>query len=155
VIYIQFTTRSMCIFGSQVCHHLKETPIIHSFLSFMRIEVFTVVSMKMVVFWVLVPCSFIGQCQHFRETYSFHLQDWKWRACIGLEWARLSQYSVLLWTGRPGNQGSITSTDEDFPLTSVHTGSGTHPASYTMGTGGPFPRGKAQPGHDADHRPPT
>jgi hypothetical protein len=33
----------------------------------------------------------------------------------------------------------------------VQTGSGAHPASCTMGTGGPFPGGKAQPGRDADH----
>jgi hypothetical protein len=37
----------------------------------------------------------------------------------------------------------------------VQTGSGAHPASYTMGTGGPFPGCKAQPGRDADHSPPS
>jgi hypothetical protein len=38
----------------------------------------------------------------------------------------------------------------------VQTGSGAHPASYTMGTGGgPFPEGKARPGRDADHSPPS
>jgi hypothetical protein len=36
----------------------------------------------------------------------------------------------------------------------VQTGSGAHPASCTMGTGGPFPGGKAHPGRDADHSPP-
>jgi hypothetical protein len=35
----------------------------------------------------------------------------------------------------------------------VQTGSGVHPASCTMGTGGPFPRGKARPERDADHSP--
>jgi hypothetical protein len=35
----------------------------------------------------------------------------------------------------------------------VQTGSGAHPASYPVGTGGPFPRGKARPGRDADHSP--
>jgi hypothetical protein len=35
----------------------------------------------------------------------------------------------------------------------VQTGSGSHPASCTMGTGGPFPGGKARPGRDADHSP--
>jgi hypothetical protein len=35
----------------------------------------------------------------------------------------------------------------------VHTGSGAHPASCPMGTGGPFPGGKARPGRDADHSP--
>jgi hypothetical protein len=35
----------------------------------------------------------------------------------------------------------------------VQTGSGAHPASCTMGTGCPFPGGKARPGRDADHSP--
>jgi hypothetical protein len=37
----------------------------------------------------------------------------------------------------------------------VQTGSGAHPASSPMGTGGPFPGGKARPGRDADHSPPS
>jgi hypothetical protein len=37
----------------------------------------------------------------------------------------------------------------------VQTGSGAHPASCTMGTGGRFPGGKARPGSDADHSPPS
>jgi hypothetical protein len=44
---------------------------------------------------------------------------------------------------------------EDF---CVQTGSGAHPASYPMGTGGgggPFPGGKARVGRDADYAPPT
>jgi hypothetical protein len=36
----------------------------------------------------------------------------------------------------------------------VQTGSEAHPASCTMGTGGPFPGAKARPGRDADHSPP-
>jgi hypothetical protein len=37
----------------------------------------------------------------------------------------------------------------------VQTGSGAHPASCTIGTGGPFPGAKAQPAHDVDHSPPS
>jgi hypothetical protein len=36
----------------------------------------------------------------------------------------------------------------------VQNGSGAHPASSPMGTGGPFLGGKARPGRDADHSPP-
>jgi hypothetical protein len=36
----------------------------------------------------------------------------------------------------------------------VQTISGFHPASCTMGTGVPFPGGKAQPRRDAEHSPP-
>jgi hypothetical protein len=37
----------------------------------------------------------------------------------------------------------------------VQTGSVAHPASCTMGTGGPFPGAKARPWRDADHSPPS
>jgi hypothetical protein len=37
----------------------------------------------------------------------------------------------------------------------VQTGSGAHPASYPMVTGGLSPGGKARPGRDADHSPPS
>jgi hypothetical protein len=43
---------------------------------------------------------------------------------------------------------------EDFSSSlCVQTGYGTLPASCTMGTGGPFPGGKARSGRDADHSP--
>jgi hypothetical protein len=43
---------------------------------------------------------------------------------------------------------------KDFSYTLfVQTGSGAHPASCTMCTGGPFPGAKAQPGRDADYSP--
>jgi hypothetical protein len=45
---------------------------------------------------------------------------------------------------------------KDFPSNvCVQTGSGAHPASCPMGTGGPFPGVKARPGRDADHSPPS
>jgi hypothetical protein len=45
---------------------------------------------------------------------------------------------------------------KDFsPSLCVQTGSETHSASCTMGTGGPFPGGKERPGCDADHSPPS
>jgi hypothetical protein len=42
-----------------------------------------------------------------------------------------------------------------FSSLCVQTGSEAHPASCTMGTGGPFLQGKALPGRDADHSPPS
>jgi hypothetical protein len=45
---------------------------------------------------------------------------------------------------------------EDFSSNlCVQTGSGAHPASYTVGSGGSFAGGKARPGRDADHSPPS
>jgi hypothetical protein len=43
------------------------------------------------------------------------------------------------------------------PSLCVQIGSGAHPASYTMGTGGggPFPWAKARSGRDANHSPPS
>jgi hypothetical protein len=62
----------------------------------------------------------------------------------------------------PGSSGSIVSDywmddraiGDRFPVEAkdfssnlcVQTGSGAHPASCTMGTGGPFPRGKSAAG---------
>jgi hypothetical protein len=45
---------------------------------------------------------------------------------------------------------------EDFSSSPcIQTSSGAQPASYPVGTGGPFPGGKAWPGRDADHSPPS
>jgi hypothetical protein len=67
-----------------------------------------------------------------------------------------------------GSSGSIMPDDrvievrsptgtEDFSFSPCfQTGFGPHPASsYPMGTDGPFPGGKARPGRDADHSPPS
>jgi hypothetical protein len=46
--------------------------------------------------------------------------------------------------------------EKDFSsILYVQTGSGAHPASCSVGTGGPFPEGKVRPGRDADHSPPS
>jgi hypothetical protein len=42
-----------------------------------------------------------------------------------------------------------------FPLACVQTGSEAQKASYEMGTGFPFPGGKARPSRDADYPPPS
>jgi hypothetical protein len=69
---------------------------------------------------------------------------------------QLRQYSVWLRAGRPGDRGSIPAGAKDFSsILCVQTGSGAHPASCTMGTGGPFHGCKARPGRDADHSPPS
>jgi hypothetical protein len=48
----------------------------------------------------------------------------------------------------------VEAKDFSFSLC-VQTGSGAHPTSCTMGTGGPFSGGKARSGRDADHSPPS
>jgi len=49
-----------------------------------------------------------------------------------------------LWTGQPRSHGLFPpGTVGFYLLNGVHTCCGVHPASYLMGTGGFFPRGKA------------
>jgi hypothetical protein len=48
---------------------------------------------------------------------------------------------------------SLAEAKEFSSILCVQTGSEAHPASCTMGTGGPFPGDKARPGRDADHSP--
>jgi hypothetical protein len=50
---------------------------------------------------------------------------------------------------------SLTETVDFSSSLCIQTGSGAHPASCTVGTGGPFPGGKAWLGRDADHSPPS
>jgi hypothetical protein len=65
-------------------------------------------------------------------------------------WAGVAQ--SVQWLTTDWTTGIRSPTEaEDFSC--VQTGSGAHPASYSVGTGGPFPGGKARPGRDADHSP--
>jgi hypothetical protein len=77
----------------------------------------------------------------------------------------------MIYTGNRSSSGSIVSDyglddrtievrsptgAEDFSSSPcIHTSTGAHPDSYLMGTGGSFPGGKARPGHDTDHSPPS
>jgi hypothetical protein len=91
---------------------------------------------------------------------------------IRVLWVYYEQY--LVFHRFKGSRGSSVSTVSDYGLENraievrspagakdfssilcVQTDSEAHPASCTMGTGGPFPGGKARPGRDADHSPPS
>jgi hypothetical protein len=58
----------------------------------------------------------------------------------------------MYWTA--GVQ-SLTVAEDFSSSLCIQTGSGAHPASYTMGTGWSFPGGKVRLGHDADHSSPS
>jgi hypothetical protein len=61
---------------------------------------------------------------------------------------------VWLRTGRPGFDPRQR--QRIFPSNlCIQTGSGAHPASCTVGTGGSLSGGKGRPGRDADHSPPS
>jgi hypothetical protein len=70
--------------------------------------------------------------------------------------SRVSSGSIVSDYGLDDRAIGVRSPAGDFSsLLCVQTGSGAHPASCTMGTGGPFPGAKARPGRDADHSPPS
>jgi hypothetical protein len=73
-------------------------------------------------------------------------------------WSRVSSGSIVSDYGLDDRAIGVRSPAgaKDFSsILCVQTGSGAHPASCTMGSGGPFPGGKARPGRDADHSPPS
>jgi hypothetical protein len=104
-------------------------------------------------FFLLVHISesFLGSCQssscqHALSNFSY--------ADIR---SRVSSVSIVSDYGLDDQAIGVRSPAgaEDFSSSlCVQTGSGAHPASCTMGTGSPFPGGKARPGRDADHSPP-
>jgi hypothetical protein len=78
-----------------------------------------------------------------------------WRYCQQ-GWAGVAQSVQCLATGWTTGQSRFDPRQRRKDFSSslcVQTGSGAHPASCPMGTGGPFPGGKARPGRDADHSP--
>jgi hypothetical protein len=77
--------------------------------------------------------------------------------CVNINfWSRVSSGSIVSDYGLDCQAIGVQSPAgaKDFPSSlCVQTGSRAHPASCTMGIGGPFPGGKARPGRDADHSP--
>jgi hypothetical protein len=53
------------------------------------------------------------------------------------------------------DRGSIPADAKFSSSLCAQTSSKAHPVSCTMGTGGPFPGGKARQRRDADHSPPS
>jgi hypothetical protein len=77
---------------------------------------------------------------------------------ITLFCSRVSSGSIVSYYGLDYRAIGFRSSagTKDFPsILCVQTGSGVHPASCTVGTGGPFQGVKARPGRDADHSPPS
>jgi hypothetical protein len=69
--------------------------------------------------------------------------------------SRVAQSVQCLTTDWPAGVRSPTEAEDFSSNLCVQTGSGAHPPSYTVGTGGSFPGGKERPGRDADHSPPS
>jgi hypothetical protein len=70
--------------------------------------------------------------------------------------SRVSSVSIVSDYGLDDRAFGVRSPADDFSSSlCVQTGSGAHPASCSMGTGGLFPGSKARLGRDSDHSPPT
>jgi hypothetical protein len=69
--------------------------------------------------------------------------------------SRVAQSVQCLTTDWTAGLRSPTDAEDFSSSLCVQTGSGAHPASCTVGTGGSFPGGKARPGRDADRSPPS
>jgi hypothetical protein len=86
------------------------------------------------------PNQLLGQLEDF---------SWKfWQAGDAFR-SRVSSGSIVSDYGLDDRAIGVRSPvgAKDFSCSlCVETGSGTHPASYTMGTGGPFPGGKSAAG---------
>jgi hypothetical protein len=94
---------------------------------------------KMTVFWDAAACSLVQINKHFKSFCE-----------LGSSVSIVSVYGLkerAIEVRSPARAKDFSSN------LCVQTGSGTHPASCTMGTGGPFPGAKVRPGRDADHSP--
>jgi hypothetical protein len=97
--------------------------------------------------WVLSICKW--NCFTTKLVHTNLFRTWKYREhfyILHISWECLTTDWVT---------GVRSSTEaNDFPSTfCVQTSSEAHPASYPIGTRGPFPGGKAWLGYDADHSP--
>jgi hypothetical protein len=78
--------------------------------------------------------------------------------CISYYRSRCSSVSIVSGYGLDDRAIGVRSAAgaKDFSsILCVWTSSGVHPGSCPMDTGVPFPGGKARPGRDADHSPPS
>jgi hypothetical protein len=123
-------------------------------------------------------CPHLISC--FYEPFSYYppftLMSAKWslptKFCSLFSWRSL--FNFVYPTVKERSRGSSGSIVSDYGLNNraigvrspagakdfssnlcIQTGYGAHPASCAIGTRGPLPGGKARPGRDADHSPPS
>jgi hypothetical protein len=94
------------------------------------------------------------QLKYWNWEFESHSAYWWLSAffCCGSSGSIVSDYGL---DDREIEVRSPTEAEDFSSSPCVQTGSEAHPASYPMGTGGHFPGGKARPGRDADHSPPS
>jgi hypothetical protein len=102
------------------------------------------------------PVPFIGQLSHFHTAASLELISILFSISnVTVEVSQVARSVLCLTTDWMTGVRSPTEAADSSPGLCVQTGSVTHPASCTVGTGGSFPGGKARPVRDADHSPPS
>jgi hypothetical protein len=96
------------------------------------------------------------QKSHVKNTHQFCLHFVNsvisWKCVLGV-WAEVAKCVWCLATGWTTEVRSRQRRKNISSSFCVQTGSGVHPVSCTMGTGGPFTGAKARPGPDADSSP--
>jgi hypothetical protein len=106
----------------------------------------------------LSPVTWLVPDQEDLEIFSsWTMPSIFFRSCIYM-WSRVSSDSIVSDYGLDDRAIGVRSPAgaKDFSSSlCVPIGSGAHTASCTMGTGGPFPGGKARLGRDADNSPPS
>jgi hypothetical protein len=100
--------------------------------------------------WYLTWCpeSYARNCKHKNVSY---IRAWKYCGSV-LNILAKSGYGL---DDRAIEVRSPADAKDFSSILCVQTGSGAHPVSCPVSTGGPFPGAKFRPGRDADHSPPS
>jgi hypothetical protein len=117
-----------------------------------KFEVLIVVMVTVLLFWVLTICGHAVSIFRAEDGNSTFLEILV-STCDCT--AGVAQSVQCLTTDSTAGVRSPTEAEDFSSNLCVQTGSGAHPASCTVGTGGPLSGGKARPGRDADRSPPS
>jgi hypothetical protein len=85
----------------------------------------------------LYQCSFFVVAAAAAAAVAYHsiLSEFVRVLFVILSLNRSVDIAARLWAGQLRDRGLIPGRCRDFPLHDIHTGSGAHPLSYTIGTG--------------------
>jgi hypothetical protein len=102
-------------------------------------------------------CPTRNTCSLVSESSKYLIRNFNWQFASRTRhrWSRGSSVSIVSDYGLD-DRGLIPDRCRGvFFWLCIQTGSGAHPASCLLGTGGSFLGGKARPGRDVDHSPPS
>jgi hypothetical protein len=110
-----------------------------------------------IVFWDVLPCKIVVD-RRFRGAYCLHHQGWVGIIVISVDDKHFSDvissyWHWLVYLPKISRFDPRRRRKDFFSILCVQTSSGAHPASCTMGNGGPFPGAKARPIRNVNHSP--